>query len=108
MTEDINVLLLKLLVVILATPLWLPFAKAIWEEFNEALADEGGLFGRAPTGKEQAEIEERRLDREDPLVHEPWPSAEERMAGRRQMGGKSSEGSQGASKRGTERRAGFR
>lgn len=83
--EDLDKLLLKALLVLVTAPAWYPFLKAVWEELNEAMADEGGLFGRLPTAKELEDIERERLGKPDPLIHEPWLTREERMAGRRQM-----------------------
>ena len=37
---------LKVLLVILSYPLWGPIVKIMWEEFQEAMAPEGGVFGR--------------------------------------------------------------
>ena len=36
----------KYLLLLLAAPIWWPFLKALFREFDEALKDEGGLFGR--------------------------------------------------------------
>ncbi|HIG12029.1 MAG: hypothetical protein ABGY71_09365 [bacterium] len=84
--EYINTFLFKILVIFLATPLWWPIAKALWEELNEGLADDGGLLGRVPSVHEQAKIEERQLREEDRLVHETWLTPDERRMGRRLLG----------------------
>lgn len=76
-----NTTLLKILVIILGAPLWMPFLRALWEEFNEALREEGGLLGREPNPKELERIELSEGVRPDPLVHEPW--AEGRRGSRR-------------------------
>ena len=84
MTE-INAIILKLLLVLVTAPAWYPFLKAVWQELNEAMADEGGLFGRIPNARELEEVEREKATKEDPLVHEPWPTHEQRLAGRRQF-----------------------
>jgi len=83
--EDFDELLIKGLLVLLTSPVWYPFLKAVWEELNEAMADEGGLFGRMPTPKELEEIERERRGKADALLHEPWPTSDQRMAGRRTL-----------------------
>ena len=37
--------IVRILVIVLAAPIWWPVAKAMWAELNEGLASEGGLFG---------------------------------------------------------------
>lgn len=108
--EDLDKLILKALLVILTAPAWYPFLKAVWEEFNQAMAEDGGLFGRLPTPRELEQIEREKLGKPDPLVHEPWLTAEERMAGRRTMrsSADSASGNKGArAPRGPQRRGGF-
>ncbi len=83
--SDFNMLLIKLLLVLITAPAWWPFLRAVWEEFNEAMADEGGLFGRIPSAHELVDIERERQGKQESLVHEPWPTDQEREAGRRQM-----------------------
>ena len=36
---------------------WFPFLKAIWDDFNDALRDEGGLLGMAPPRKRLEEMD---------------------------------------------------
>lgn len=84
MTE-LNAILLKLVLVAITAPAWFPFLKAVWEELNKAMADEGGLFGRIPNARELEEVEREKATWEDPLVHESWPTHEQRVAGRRQF-----------------------
>lgn len=60
----------KYLVVALTSPFWWPFVKALYEEFNDALREEGGLFGDKPNAQELERI--RRAEHlEDSLVNEP-------------------------------------
>ena len=80
MLEELQNLFIKGVFVLLASPLWFPLMRAVWQEFNEAMAEEGGLFGRPPTGRELEEIRRARRLRPEPLVHEPFSPRE---AGRR-------------------------
>lgn len=49
MNEAINLPLLgKLLVVLILAPAWLPIVKALWQEVNDSLVEEGGIFGKVP------------------------------------------------------------
>lgn len=106
--SDLQAFFAKVLIVLLASPLWYPFLKAVWEELNESMAEEGGIFGRPPTAKEWEQGAQERELREDPLVHDAWPTEAERRAGRHPMGG-SREGSAGPGQPpSTPRRRGFR
>jgi hypothetical protein len=62
---------IKYAVIVLSIPIWMPFAKAAWEELNESLAEEGGLFGEEPDAEELARM---RLEstRDTPMVSDPW------------------------------------
>lgn len=81
--EDLLNLFVKGLLVLAVSPLWLPLVRALWEEFNEAMVEEGGVFGRYPTAREVEDIRRERATRPDPLVHEPWSARErEREAAR--------------------------
>jgi hypothetical protein len=84
MTE-LNAILLKLILVVVTAPAWYPFLKAVWEEMNKAMADEGGVLGRIPSARELEAVEREKSGWEDPLVHEAWPTREERVAGRRRL-----------------------
>ncbi len=66
-----TVALIKYTVLLLSTPIWLPFLKELWMEFNLAMRQDGGLWGLAPAPREQQRIADR-LARE-PLrqVHIP-------------------------------------
>lgn len=83
--EDFNAILLKLVFVAVTSPAWYPFLKTVWREFNQAMAEEGGVFGRIPVPREAERIaRERRLE-ENPLIHLPRPTREDRAAGRRRF-----------------------
>lgn len=60
----------KYAVVIILAPFWIPFIRELWREFNEMLAEEGGLFGRTLTEEEVAEIRARQAEREASMVTE--------------------------------------
>jgi hypothetical protein len=70
MPFSINSEPIKYAVVLLASPIWLPFIKGLIKEFNDALRDEGGLFGQAPS-KQQLRDMDKELGRfESPMVSE--------------------------------------
>lgn len=74
---------IKYAVVVLAMPIWVPFMKALWQEANESLREEGGLFGEEPDADELAQMHATRGAKETPMVSDPieeragargWPS----------------------------------
>ncbi len=76
----LNTEIFKYVIFVCAIPLWLPFLKALLAELNDALASEGGLFGRTPSSKELAFIERDPNRAKSPLVsHEFDP--EDKQAG---------------------------
>lgn len=68
----------KYAIIALSTPLWMPFAKALWSELNASLRDEGGLFGDAPTAAELRTIEKERGRFRSGMVSVTW-SEQERL-----------------------------
>jgi hypothetical protein len=60
----------------LTAPVWLPFAKALWREINDALRDEGGLLGATPTAAELAQIERERGRFHSGMVSVTWEEQE--------------------------------
>lgn len=60
----------KYTLVIVTSPIWWPFVRELWKEFNDILAEEGGLLGRQPTEQELAEIRSRRRAQAAALVRE--------------------------------------
>jgi hypothetical protein len=71
-----------------AAPIWLPVLVTVWRDFNRALQEEGGLFGRPPGPVQREKMRRDRESQPDPLISEPWVrSGERRMprlgAGRR-------------------------
>src|SRR5438552_18863603 len=55
-----------------AAPIWWPFLRALWRDFNAALREEGGLFGREPSAKEMEEMRHTGAKAPDTMVSEPW------------------------------------
>lgn len=77
---EVNTELLRWILLIGAAPVWWPFLRTLWRDFDDALADEGGIFGRAPGPRELERIRRRRAGQPDPLVSEPWARRDERRA----------------------------
>jgi hypothetical protein len=69
---DYNREFIKYALVIVSAPFWWPFVKAAWEELNDSLRDEGGLFGDEPDAQELAELNLEKGTYESPMVSEPW------------------------------------
>lgn len=63
---------LKIALVVLSAPVWLPFARALWEEFVAAMRQDGGFEGPTPTPQQRREIQEE-IERSEPprVVIEP-------------------------------------
>ena len=71
-TMELNTDLLRWILLIGAAPVWWPFLRTLWRDFDAALAEEGGVFGRAPGPRELEQIRQRQAERPDPLISEPW------------------------------------
>jgi len=61
----------KLIAILLLSPMWMPVLKALYTDFQGALWEEGGLFGRPPGRRDLEKLRERYGAYESPLVHEP-------------------------------------
>ena len=61
----------RLLVLLITTPLWWPVMRALWEEVNWMLRDEGGVFGQIPSERERRKLTEPLSKDDDPLIEEP-------------------------------------
>ena len=68
--------LLKMVVLALAYPLWGPAAKAMWQELQDALAPEGGVYG-----KREKRSEIHRAPGQDPWLNIPLASHRQRLGG---------------------------
>lgn len=93
---ELNKDLLRWLILIGAIPIWWPFLRTLWKDFNEALKDEGGLFGSTPTQRELDEIREGRAGAPENLVSEPWVRAGERRNPRMKSAGTTRGGPSGS------------
>jgi hypothetical protein len=84
---------LKYVLIIALAPIWLPFVKALWEELNDALRPDGGLFGPEPTQRRREEILDEIAQEEMRVVHEPLAHIQsfrtEQASGGSQSGGPS-------------------
>lgn len=63
--------LIKYTLLLVTTPIWLPFIKELWREFRLAMREDGGIWGKDPSPRERQRIVDK-LARE-PLrqVHIP-------------------------------------
>jgi hypothetical protein len=73
---EFNTQILRWLLLLGAAPIWFPFLKALWDDFNSTLAEEGGVFGRAPTRKEIEVLRREKAKQPDVLISEPWSRRE--------------------------------
>jgi len=64
-----NVTALKILFLLLTSAFWMPFAKALKEEFLKAMREDGGLFARVPPPHEQKKIREAIKSEPSPVIH---------------------------------------
>jgi len=78
-----NLAIVKWILLMASAPIWLPFAKALWEELEAALRLDGGIWGDPPGAVKRAQIL-RDIEQEEPrLVHETianWRARKERNA----------------------------
>ena len=66
-----NVTAIKILLIMLSAPIWIPFAKELWREFNLAMREDGGLFGPMPHPRKRREIQAE-IEQEPPAqIHIP-------------------------------------
>ena len=79
---ELNKEVLRYVLLIGAMPIWLPFLRTLWRDFNQALREEGGLFGGQPTSRELERIRKEREREPDTLVSEPWVRPGERRSTR--------------------------
>ncbi len=75
---EYNEQILRWLLIFGAAPIWFPFLKALWDDFNSTLAEEGGLFGETPSLGERERIQKEKAKQPDVLVSEPWTRRETR------------------------------
>jgi hypothetical protein len=68
----INKDILRWVLLLAAMPIWLPFLRILWRDFNRALQEEGGIFGRTPTARDAERIRLEKMREPEPLVSERW------------------------------------
>ena len=66
----------KYAIIALSFPVWWPFARALWREFNDSLRDEGGIFGSPPSAEELRRIERERGRFHSTLTSVTWAEHE--------------------------------
>jgi hypothetical protein len=79
---EINKEMLRWVLLIGAAPIWLPFLRTLWNDFNDALREEGGLFGTPPGPRQIEEIQREKAHKPETLISEPWVRRNERRAPR--------------------------
>ncbi len=62
----------KYALIALATPIWLPFLRALWKELNDSLRDEGGVLGMPPSKKELAKMDRELGAHENTMLSVTW------------------------------------
>jgi len=88
---SLNTEIAKYTLLLISAPFWWPFLKALYAELNDALREEGGLVGRAPSAAELRKLNSSLGTYQSPLVSEEHPAAGARRssaptAGRRNAG----------------------
>ncbi len=66
-----TVALIKYTVLLVATPIWLPFLKTLWREFRLALREDGGIWGKEPTPRDRQRISDQIAQEPPRQVHIP-------------------------------------
>jgi hypothetical protein len=61
----------KYAIVALTAPLWIPFVRSLYRTLDDALRDEGGLFGEAPSPEKLREIDRERGPAKGALTSTP-------------------------------------
>jgi hypothetical protein len=75
---EINKEILRWVLLLGATPIWLPFLLTLWKDFNDALREDGGLLGSPPTGRELEAVRRELAEKPEVLVSEPIVRAGDR------------------------------
>ncbi len=65
--------LFKYAVLVAMLPLWLPFLRALWEDLNDSLREEGGLLGQPPSPEALQRMRMERRRQTDVMFSEPLP-----------------------------------
>ena len=106
---NVNTPVVKYAILVLAAPVWWPFVKALWKEFNAILVEEGGILGRTPDEDELRAIRREKARRESALVRELRDAKAFEPRRRPEMDGRAGFGPPrpGAAAPGAPRRRGF-
>ena len=75
---ELNKEILRWVILIGAMPIWLPFLVTLWNDFNDALREDGGLIGQPPTPRELEIIRREKAAKPDLLINEPIVRAGDR------------------------------
>ena len=68
---ELNKEILRWVLMLGAMPIWLPFILTLWKDFNDALREDGGLLGDAPSPRELEIIRREKAQKPDLLINEP-------------------------------------
>ena len=75
--------LFKYAVLLAMMPLWWPFLRALWDDLNESLREEGGLLGQPPSAELIQRMRLERRNQPELMVSEPL--AKRKSGGRPSM-----------------------
>lgn len=106
--DDLTKSILKWAILLGSAPVWWPFLKTLWRDFNDALREDGGLYGSPPSALEIERIREERASRPESFHSEPYVRPGERRSPRMRgtrIGGSASRAQGGANPRGNPRKA---
>ena len=79
---ELNKDILRWVLLIGATPIWLPFLRILWRDFNLALREDGGLLGAPMSARELEDLRAQRQVEPESLTSEPWVRGNEHRAPR--------------------------
>ena len=66
-----NIFAIKILLLMISAPVWIPFVKELWREFNLAMREDGGLFGPIPHPRKRREILDEIAQEPPAQIHIP-------------------------------------
>jgi len=95
----------KYVLLAITAPFWIPFFRALYDEFNNAILDEGGLFGDPPSAEQIEKIRAERAHIGEALTSELLDGV---VVGGLDAGAERAAGSAGGSPRAPKRPRGFR
>lgn len=68
--SELNRDILRWVLLIGSAPVWWPFLRTLWGDFNAALREDGGLFGRPPGPRELERLRSERASTPPTLLSE--------------------------------------